>query len=304
LRFLDRNSLTILLYHGVAPDSPHGIYNYRGKFISPELFERQIRYLSRQYTILPLDEAFDLWKQKRLPPRALAITFDDGYENNYAYAYPVLRKQGVPATIFITTDFVLHKMPLWFDRLEYAIGVQTGTRAERVSRDAALRAALKRDTPEKISGELRQMETSGSFSDFSGDRSVYAPLTVAQIKDMQRDGITIGAHTKTHPILSMLTPEGMQREIEGSRDELQAQFGPVSRVFAYPNGQPGDWNETTERAVQEAGFLSALTTIEGVNGESADPLRLRRIALDGIHDMTVFDGVVSGLRAKLRRLLR
>ncbi|MBP9757809.1 MAG: polysaccharide deacetylase family protein, partial [Candidatus Pacebacteria bacterium] len=112
-RFFHRHSLTIVLYHGVAPEAEGGlaampaqaghagIYNYRGKFIRPDVFERQVAYMNRHYTILPVDEALRRLDDGTLPDYALAITFDDGYRNFYEHAYPVLKASHTPATMYL-----------------------------------------------------------------------------------------------------------------------------------------------------------------------------------------------------------
>ncbi len=145
-RFLHRHSLTILLYHGVAPKRDIGIYNYRKKFIDPLIFARQMEYLRRKYTILPLEEAMRALENGTLPPYAMAITFDDGYANNYTYAFPVLRAHSVPATVYLTTDFVEHKKPLWVDRLEYLVGMAPEgkdiPRDEKIAADSLMRQVL------------------------------------------------------------------------------------------------------------------------------------------------------------------
>ena len=115
----------ILLYHGVCPPrNGGGIFNYRKKFIAPESLARQLAWLKRRFTIMPLPAFIRQLRERGTPPeRALAVTFDDGYENLYTHAFPILRTLGIPATVFIATDLIEPAEPLWFDRLEYAIGM-------------------------------------------------------------------------------------------------------------------------------------------------------------------------------------
>lgn len=300
---MHRNTLTILLYHGVAPKENRGIYNYRGKFIEPKHFERQIRYFAQHYTIVALDKGVQMLREGTLPKYALAVTFDDGYRNFYTYAFPVLKKLNIPATMFLATDFVLEKKPLWVDRLEYAMGKRAGSYGEKTAQDRAIRDALKKMPNAERESRLRaiEQESGVSFKDFEGERSVYAPLSGPEILEMQDAGITFGAHTKSHPILSRETPEQIKEEIRGSKIALERLCGKISTVFAYPNGQIGDWNEETERTVISSGFEAALTTIEGVTTRKTHPLRLKRITMDGTDDGPTFAVITSGVRAYLRR---
>lgn len=240
-----------------------------------------------------------------LAPNSLAITFDDGYRNFYEYAYPLLKKYSFSATMFVATDFVTRQQPLWVDRLEYAVGRQDGTRAEKIAHDARTRAAFKTIPPAQREHDLRNEEQTSfsQFTDFSGDRSVYAPLTKEQMAAMQLNGISFGAHTQSHPILSTLTEEEQHTEIEGSRTDLMQAGIRVSPIFAYPNGQAGDWNADTERALKVSGFTHALTTLEGGNSALTPPYELKRYVLDATDDFAVFANVVSGVRLFLKSIL-
>jgi len=301
-RYWHRQSLTVVLYHGVAPRIDQGIYNYRGKFITPGTFERQLEYLRTRYTILSLSDALEQLKDGTLPERALVITFDDGYRNFYLHAYPLLKAHNIPATIYLATDFVCRGVPLWVDRLEYAIGKSEGTRAEKVALDATTRAKFKKLTPLMREHDLRNVEQISwiKFEDFNDDRAVYEPLRHEEIMEMQGQGMTFGAHTKTHPILSTQLADEQRTEIEGSRHDLEALGVRVSPVFAYPNGQKNDWDPETETVLTAAGFTHALTTLEGVNDAQTHPLRLHRFTLDATEDFAVFANVVSGVRLFLK----
>lgn len=304
VRFFHRRGLTILLYHGVAPkDEAAGIYNYRGKFVSPESFEHQLRYLAGRYTVLELDDAISRLQAGTLPTNALAITFDDGYRNFYAYAYPILARLQLHATMFLTTDFVLRKRALWVDRLEYAIGGGTESREEKERQDDQLRNELKGLSHEDREERLAQIESEAhrTLADFEGDRAVYAPLSVYEIREMQEGGMSFGAHTRTHPILSRERPEDAHAEIAGSITELQALMS-LSNVFAYPNGQNGDWSEDNEKAVSGSGCIAALTTVQGVNTKSTPSYRLKRMAMDATDSSAAFASIVSGVRLYLSQI--
>jgi peptidoglycan/xylan/chitin deacetylase (PgdA/CDA1 family) len=299
-RFLHRHTLTVLLYHGVAPSKDIGIYNYRKKFIDPLIFARQMEYLRRKYTILPLEEAIQRLHDGTLPPYAMAVTFDDGYENNYTYAFPVLRAHSVPATIYLTTDFVEKHLPLWVDRLEHLIGFAKGAkdtpRDEKAAADALLRQKLKGYGAEVREKKLKELESSAgvALKGFEGDASVYAPITWEECRMMRTWRIAFGAHTASHPILSRLSFLEQREEIGSSRKIVSDALGSVSSIFAYPNGQPGDFTDETVTTLKELGFTGALTTTPGVNTKKTHPFRLKRISMDRTEDWDIFLLATSG----------
>lgn len=321
LRLRSRRAV-ILLYHGVCPPrSEGGIFNYRKKFIAPEIFTRQLAWLKRRYTIMPLaDLVLELGRQRELPRPALAITFDDGYENVYTHAFPILRALGVPATVFIATDLVEPAEPLWFDRLEYAIGrspkasiavpcagrtqeFHLRTDEERCAADAAIREMIKR-LPIDAGRELLKNVIAATGKDLAENfsHSPYRGLTWSHIRDMQRSGISFAPHTRSHTIIARLPPADQEEEIIGSRNALRERIGDVLNVFAYPNGQPGDFNASSAAILRNAGFIAACTTTPGFVRPGCDPYALPRMTLDGSDDMRLFRLTVTGVRAWLQSL--
>jgi peptidoglycan/xylan/chitin deacetylase (PgdA/CDA1 family) len=302
-RYANKDALTILFYHGVAPERTEGIYNYSRKHITPKAFRTHLEYIAKHYNVLSLDEAIKRLRAGTLPRHALAITFDDGYRNFYAHALPVLKEFKMPATVFLVTDFVLKMKPLWVDRLEYLIGHGTGSRQERIAEDRRLRAELKSLPTDECERRLAARESAEEVAllNFSGEGEVYAPLTVTEIREIQEDGITIGAHTKSHPSLPHLPYEEAAEEILGSKQALEMSFGEISQLFCYPSGR---WTEETEQLVIRAGFGGALTTIEGANFADTHPYRLRRFGMDGVEDRERCAAVICGMRSFLRNIQR
>ena len=295
-RFFNRNKLTILLYHGIAPQKKQGIYNYRGKFISPNAFRNQLQFLKKYYKILPLDEAIEKMYDNTLPPYSVTITFDDGYRNFYTHAFPPLKEFGFTATFFIATDFVIKKKPLWVDRLEFLA----------LPNDVEIRSqmkALDNSEKEKLLTELEN-KSSSKFEDFLNERSVYAPLSIEEMKEMQAGGMSFGAHTQSHPILTKIPENYLQEEMAGSKRILEEYLGKISSIFCYPNGQSNNFNDSVIKAVKDAGFSGALTTIEGCNDKKTDPYKLGRIVMDNVYTMSKAKMVIAGARIWFSSFIR
>jgi len=269
-----------------------------------------MEYLRRKYTILPLEEAMERLRAGTLPPYSMAMTFDDGYENNYTYAFPVLRAHSIPATVYLTTDFVEKKIPLWVDRLEYVVGCAPSGKdvpyEEKTSTDIVLREKLKRYATEKREAKLKELEKGAGVTlrDFGGEKQVYAPLTWEECRMMRSWRIAFGPHTKSHPILSRISAFEQREEIGESRRIVSEALGSSSSIFAYPNGQPGDFSDETVAELRELGFKGALTTSSGVNTRRTDPFRLKRIAMDRTEDWDIFLLATSGVLGVFSRLKR
>jgi peptidoglycan/xylan/chitin deacetylase (PgdA/CDA1 family) len=207
--------------------------------------------------------------------------------------------------MYLATDFVCRRIPLWVDRLEHAVGRGSDSKAAKIVRDAKNRDYLKTVSPEVRESTLCDIERDAgvSFDSFEGDRAVYAPLTRDELIEMAGHGVSFGAHTRSHPILATQTEKEQKEETDGSRRDIESLGITVSPIFAYPNGQPGDWNSATEKVLEVGGFTHALTTLAGVNNYHTHPFRLRRYALDATEDMAAFANIVSGVRLFLKSLL-
>lgn len=274
----------------------HGVDKKRRKYVSPENFEKQIKYLKRNYNILGLEDAMAKLKNNNLPSHSLVITFDDGYKNIHDFAYPILKTHEIPATVFLATDFIDKKIPLWTDRLEYTAG-----NTEKINK---LKELLKTLPESKKKEKLESIEKKcgQSLEDFSEDKKIYAPLSWEEIMEMKTQKIDFGAHTESHAILTKLSEEKAREEIKNSKKIIKEKADNVSNVFAYPNGQKNDFDENIKKIVREENFENALTTIPGFNDNKSDPFELKRFTMDDTNNFDVFLATISGIRAFLQKI--
>ena len=123
LQWLHRKRIIILMYHGFYDESKsEGIEQYGGRWCGIGQFNKQMQYLRRHYNIITLEQLVEHYLGKeKIPNNAVVITMDDGYRSNHLLAYPVLKQYQLPATVFVSTDFVENQEPLWTDRLDYLI---------------------------------------------------------------------------------------------------------------------------------------------------------------------------------------
>jgi peptidoglycan/xylan/chitin deacetylase (PgdA/CDA1 family) len=272
-RHLCRNQPRILMYHRFQPGD--GIDGF---------FERQIRHIKQRYQPFSLVGLLDYMdKHGTVPKHAIVVTVDDGYQDFYRLAFPVLKKHGVPATLFATTGFIDGRLWLWPDKvtwiLKHAEKIPANTKVGPVVMNAGLSGqdiighywqplidhAL--SVPDQEKHELiRSLAASleVNLPDQAPDK--YAPCSWSELSEMQSVGIEIGGHTVTHPTLGQVTSEQAQAEIFGCRDDLNEHLGEKVRTFCYPNGQPSDFQDFLLPMVQESGFSGAVTAFPDSKG--------------------------------------
>jgi peptidoglycan/xylan/chitin deacetylase (PgdA/CDA1 family) len=251
------------------------------------VFAGQMAHIARHYRVLTAEDLAARLQGGGVPRNALAITFDDGYRDNLTHAAPILKRLGLPATIFLVTGHVDTPRVLWFDRLAMAFKTATarrvavgnghllslGTVGERL---AALDDALdhlKHVSDDERSASIERLVTALHPNP---ERPKRLMLSWDEVDALRGLGFSIGAHTVTHPILSRLSADRAWDEIHGSKAAIEKALGEPVRAFAYPNGGADDYNETVTRLVRDAGFTCAVTTRRGLNDTDTPVLELRR----------------------------
>jgi peptidoglycan/xylan/chitin deacetylase (PgdA/CDA1 family) len=206
----------VLMYHGVSAATLTSI--------TPALFAQQMSMLHRAgVRVLPLHEVVDrLHRNLPLPFRALAITFDDGLRSVYDAAWPVLRRFGFPATVFLVANYL--------------------------DRDNGWPGQPPQVKPEPM-------------------------LTWSQVRELDRDGLEMAAHTLDHPRLDLLAEDAVRAQVAGSRTAIESQLGHEITLFAYPYGR----HTPAVRAIAGESFTGACTARPGFVKDGSDPLRLDRI---------------------------
>ena len=278
--------LSILIFHRVLSE-PDPLMPGEPDAAS---FDRLCAWVAEWFQVLSLDDAVACLKRGDLPARAMVITFDDGYADNHEVAMPILLRHGLVATFYVATGF-LDGGRMWNDTVIESVracqqpalglahlgieGLANLPLGDPAQRRAAIRAVLDnlkyRPVDERLQLVHQVVEAAGA--PLRGG----AMLRSDQVKALRQAGMTIGAHTVSHPILLKLTAEQARREIDQSRQHLEAILGEPVRHFAYPNGVPGrDMSDATAKLVRDMGFDSAVTTAWGAARMGADSFQLPR----------------------------
>lgn len=250
-------------------------------------FEEQMRWVSAWFNVLPLDEAVTRLKNGSLPPRAMAITFDDGYTDNHDVALPILTKLGLSATFFVATGY-LNGGRMFNDTVIESIRALRGTEFDGTDLGIGrLSFPTDRDRARTIDQVLRTIKylpqnerqrTVDRLAERAG-LGTHSQLMMsdAQVHALGKAGMLIGGHTMTHPILAKTAPDTARREIAEGKRRLEDITGRPVRLFAYPNGRPNvDYDRTHVDMVRELGFDAAFSTAPGALDERGDPFQIPR----------------------------
>jgi peptidoglycan/xylan/chitin deacetylase (PgdA/CDA1 family) len=312
-RWMARHRLVVLTYHSVIRDrrEANGV-RPRNSLYTWE-FEQQVEYLVHQYHVISGNEFYAfLTGHGSLPRYSVLITFDDGYENNYTEAFPILQRYGLRAIFFITTGLIGQAgAALWFDRLE-ALLVAVPSR-DMLRWLSCHGGPVEVRHPQQVGQWLKRLPRSsreqiiaGMEHDFGGESSWRCDghgaklMTWEQVREMAALGMTIGSHTAGHQILSSASPEELHVELVVSRQEIEYHIGVPCWCFCYPNGEATDFRPSDKAAVQSAGYACAFSQIPGFIVTGLDRYALPRMAVPDSGNIHVFRNRLTGVHSLLQ----
>lgn len=267
---------TCLLYHRVVEDDAYDdeFSPTKGLSVKVSEFDRQMAYLAANHDCLSMAEAVERLESGSLGPRAVTVTFDDGYVDNLSLALPVLRRHGVPATIYVTTAGPQRERFLWWYELESLMaGLPSATlrvggeQLAWTTLDGKVRCyerlnqILKASPPDRQREVLGQLEmlSSKPAPDFTGLMLTWDDLALLDAEPL----ITIGAHTCYHYPMTQLPQMQLGVDLEQSKRLLEARLGHEVAFFAYPYGSRAEASIREFEAARAAGFHCAVTTRTG-----------------------------------------
>jgi peptidoglycan/xylan/chitin deacetylase (PgdA/CDA1 family) len=270
----------VLGYHRVVGEfGAHSSRTIPAMLVSQHMLERHLDWVARQYRLVSLDEIGSHLESGLPTGRLAAVTFDDGYRDVYDSAYPLLKRKGIPAAVFVVTDLVGTSKLQLHDRLYLLLdravshprggswtlsrllrevdvrldvpGRLDGDSAPAVSLAFYLLSRLSQDELNRVADRLEVEGPLGSEA-----LADIQPLTWEMLREMQQNGITVGSHTRSHAVLPREDPRDQTDEVTLSRHVLQEKLHTEIRHFAYP---AGGFNRVTVDAVKSAGYQLGFT---------------------------------------------
>ena len=290
-RALTSNAARIITYHRFGPSGAL-------RRMPVDVFDAQLRFLARNYNVASLAEVVGrLRTGKPLDPGTVVLTVDDGYRDFAEFAYPLLRRYGMPATLYVIVGAIDGRQWLWFDRLHYSMHkakagrytVQLGENSVSLDLDSL----AERNAAWELVGEYcieagdtaRRALLANLEGLFGADvpprpTAEYASLGWNELAAFDPSLIEIGSHSLTHAILSQVNGAEQKREIVESKQTLESKLGTRVDAFSYPNGYPSDIDDHSVALVSEAGYSSAVMNCGTFVDHTSELFRLSRMGAE------------------------
>jgi len=299
--------ILILAYHRVKDIENIDAYEFDAELVSASSadFYWQMEFVKKHYNPIRFSDFIEyLDGKKSLPPNPLIVTFDDGFEDNYSVVFPILKQLDVPATIFISSDYIGKTETFWFDWVVYLLKKAPPGRLHlpdipldltiddspdsKMSAMDILLGALKQVSNQVRLQSIKALEQQLGLSQPSEGFAESCPMTWQQVKEMSEWGVDFGSHSATHPILSQLDSDELWYEISNSRETIVEQIGESCDVIAYPVGGACTYDQRVLDMVKQVGYRLGTSYRSGVNVlDDLEPYALQRIhvELDTSHEL-------------------
>ncbi len=324
--------LAVVTYHGILPSDYKPIDPvFDGSFITAEIFREQLRLLKKKYTVISPDE-MRAWCRGagQLPSRAVLLTCDDGLLNNLTEMLPILNEEGVRCLFFVTGESGSNQRSmLWYQKLlliflrapagKFSISAGefeiTGVLAEvsqrrRVWWDSVVRMSGldPRGREEFLDNACAHFQVEDPLSfyrlSYPAAERHFCLMTAGEVKQLADSGMTIGAHTSTHPLLSQLAPDVAWSEMADSRTRLESMLGMPIWALAYPFGYPESVSPQIFEMAERIGFEAAFMNVGGGLGADLPRHAMPRIHVSAEMSSAELEAHVSGFYEGMKRGLR
>ena len=295
-------SWRILMYHRITTPELCGYALQPGMYVSPENFQQQMLFLKKHANVIALDELVEMLGMETEPPKStVAITFDDGWQDNYQFAFPALKQHNLPATIFLATALIGTDDTLWSDKIPRSLHAArenpqlrekllAAVDDQRFVASGKLRTLLLAEEYAFVSqldqfiNEIKSMAKHQALADWLGRFLIEhggvppqrAFLSWEEVREMAESRISFGSHTHSHVPLAHCSTEAMQRELSTSFEEFKQHSITPSGVFCYPEGAYSEHSQQTLREFE----ISFALSIEKTAQLNEKPALLNRI---GVH---------------------
>lgn len=308
IRYLNRDKILVLTYHGVVPDDPElrKSYEFRN-YVTTVNFEKQIKFINKKYN--PVDvEHLNLQSFKS----KILITFDDGFQNQHKYALPILKKYGLNAIFFIITHLVGSRKLIWTElvgklimdtseeyfKLEDIGEFNIKTTKQRETASVAIRSTLKKMNFKRREQYIELIKHRLGFEHIGklgSDEDRYAMMEWEEVNDLLQNGQFVGSHSHSHPIFSRISAVQSHRELSLSKKLIEEHTGEPCVLFSYPNGTYEDYSMQTISHLRELDYKFAFTQEPYYNEPGFDKYQVKRINITNKMNCLMFEARMTGI---------
>ncbi len=284
IRAAYRVDIPILAYHRIWDLGDEDAFPFDVELVSASVadFRWQMEYVRENFSPITFGTLLQILDgQAASPPKPIIITFDDGFEDNFQNAFPILNALDVPATIFLATGYIGGEQTFWYDRLAHQIlrapareliieGLPGPVRVEGniIARRQAIRSVLtelKVMPNESRLSVLKELEKQLGVAHDEMPSPESRPLNWNQVREMANCGIEFGSHSVTHPILANVSDKDLDFELVKSRRDIELQIGKPIHTISYPVGGRTAFNDRVRTAAQRAGYRLGISYLSGTN---------------------------------------
>lgn len=281
-----RGDVLVLTFHRVLNDEEFDISSsLRGICVRQRSFEDFMAWAARTFEIVDLGSGPPDWKRPASRPR-VALTFDDGWFDNYRFARPAVAQHDASITIFICPGLMGCAFPFWPERVCHLLAsIPDHSRLADLFPD--IPAGSLEEIKEAVVGQMKDMraeardELIARIAEFAGSPPVSTnrepmnrTMTWSEVRELHDSGVRIGSHTLSHPILTHIAPECVFGELRNARDQIEKRIPAPCRMFAYPNGSKSDH---IRELVAQADYDLAFTTEPGFWTRNTNPFLVPRV---------------------------
>ena len=312
VRQLLRHDVRILAYHRVLESAEPDAFVFDPELISASagMFRKQMQLVRRRFHPLRFDELLDCIDRGRAPPpRSVLVTFDDGYDDNYRIAWPILQEAGLSAMFFVSTGHIDSGAPYAYDWLAHMLTVAPG--GELALPEIGLQARLhgppaaRREVVAQVLDRLKALDAAAQEALIGRLEEVLAmpragghddcrPMSWDQLRRMHASGMEIGSHGVNHRMLAKLSPALIEEELAGSRQAIGREIGIHAQVLSYPVGGLDAYDGTVVDIARASGYRLACSYISGTSGlEPANRYGMPRLPVERHMDLGWFEAMLS-----------
>ena len=292
---LKNKKFKFLLYHGVSGyNNFRGIENFSKKHISKKLFLKQMLFLKKNCNVISLDKLEKYKREKDIKKNTVLISFDDGFENNFKVAAPILKKLNLPCIFYISTGMIGKNDMFWVDKiediinrtkikyldidLEKKIRFPLNSKLEKIKAVEQIKKFSKRVSAIKKNKLIKRLSIILKIKPSNKYSKNYRVMNWQQVKKLaSNDLFEIGGHSLNHDILTRLSVSEMKKNIKQSITLLEKKLNKKIKHYSYPEGQSTDYNDNIKKYLRSLGIKICPTAINGVAKLDDDDFEIKRI---------------------------